>query len=154
MGYEAESGAVRTISGTMKLHMELERRIARFKNVEACVVLQSGFAANAGTVGAVLTPEAHVISNALNHASTIDGAMLSRAKINVYPHKHHFAADRILAGLEEAGFDTRMSDTPITPVMVGERGLAHQFSRACSRKVFLHRGLDFPRLRRTRRGCG
>ncbi len=54
--YGAGSGAVRTISGTMTLHMELEERIARFKNVEACVVFQSGFAANAGTVSAILTP--------------------------------------------------------------------------------------------------
>ena len=50
------SGAVRTIAGTMKIHMELEEKIARFKNVEACVVFQSGFAANAGTVAAILTP--------------------------------------------------------------------------------------------------
>src|ERR1019366_7581325 len=53
--YGAGSGAVRTISGTMSLHVELERRIAAFKNVEACVVFQSGFAANAGTVSAILT---------------------------------------------------------------------------------------------------
>src|SRR6266699_5200437 len=52
--YGAGAGAVRTIAGTMKLHMELEEQIARFKNVEACVVFQSGFAANAGTVSAVL----------------------------------------------------------------------------------------------------
>src|SRR5215471_16019692 len=51
------SGAVRTISGTMSIHMELEERIAQFKHVEACVVFQSGFAANAGTVSAILTPE-------------------------------------------------------------------------------------------------
>ncbi len=53
--YGVGSGAVRTISGTMTLHMELEERIAAFKNVEACVVFQSGFAANAGTVAAMLT---------------------------------------------------------------------------------------------------
>ncbi|HEY1464224.1 MAG TPA: aminotransferase class I/II-fold pyridoxal phosphate-dependent enzyme, partial [Terriglobales bacterium] len=52
--YGVGSGAVRTIAGTMKIHMELEEKIARFKNVEACVVFQSGFAANAGTVSAVL----------------------------------------------------------------------------------------------------
>src|SRR6201981_462598 len=51
--YGGGSGAVRTIAGTMKIHMELEEKIARFKNVEACVVFQSGFAANAGTVSAV-----------------------------------------------------------------------------------------------------
>ena len=70
--YGAGSGAVRTISGTMTLHMQLEERIARFKNVEACVVFQSGFAANAGTVSAILTPEDHIISDELNHASIID----------------------------------------------------------------------------------
>jgi glycine C-acetyltransferase len=98
----AGSGAVRTISGTMDLHMELERRIAKFKNVEACVVFQSGFAANAGTVSAVLGPEDHIVSDQLNHASIIDGARLSRAKIHVFPHKNHEAAGRILAELEGA----------------------------------------------------
>ena len=83
--YGVGSGAVRTISGTMSLHMQLEERIARFKNVEACVVFQSGFAANAGTVAAVLTPEDHIISDELNHASIIDGCRLSRAKIHVFP---------------------------------------------------------------------
>src|SRR6202043_3121895 len=84
----------------MKIHMELERRIARFKNVEACVVFQSGFAANAGTVSAVLTPEDHIVSDELNHASIIDGCRLSRAKIHVFPHKDHAAAGRILGELE------------------------------------------------------
>ena len=100
--YGAGSGAVRTISGTMDLHMELERRIAAFKNVEACVVFQSGFAANAGTVSAVLTPEDHIISDELNHASIIDGCRLSKAKIHVFPHKDHAAARRILAELDGA----------------------------------------------------
>jgi glycine C-acetyltransferase len=100
--YGAGSGAVRTISGTMDLHMRLEERIAAFKNVEACVVFQSGFAANAGTVSAVLGPEDHIISDQLNHASIIDGARLSRAKIHVFPHKDHEAAGRILAELDGA----------------------------------------------------
>jgi glycine C-acetyltransferase len=100
--FGAGSGAVRTIAGTMELHMELEQRIAQFKNVEACVVFQSGFAANAGTVAAVLTPEDHIISDALNHASIIDGCRLSRAKIHVFPHKDHEEADRILDGLHSA----------------------------------------------------
>ena len=85
--YGAGSGAVRTISGTMSLHNELERRIAKFKNVEACVVFQSGFAANAGTVAAILTPEDHIVSDELNHASIIDGCRLSRAKIHVFRHR-------------------------------------------------------------------
>src|SRR5512143_1177829 len=90
------SGAVRTISGTMSLHMQLEERIAAFKNVEACVVFQSGFAANAGTVSAVLTAEDHIISDELNHASIIDGCRLSKAKIHVFPHKDTAAAARLL----------------------------------------------------------
>jgi glycine C-acetyltransferase len=98
--YGAGSGAVRTISGTMDLHMQLEERIAKFKHVEACVVFQSGFAANAGTVAAVLTPEDHIISDELNHASIIDGCRLSRAKIHVFPHKDHAAAGRILTELD------------------------------------------------------
>src|ERR671937_700599 len=85
--YGAGSGAVRTIAGTMSLHMELEEKIARFKNVEACVVFQSGFTANAGTVSAILGKEDFIISDELNHASIIDGARLSRAKIKVFRHK-------------------------------------------------------------------
>ena len=93
------SGAVRTISGTMSLHMQLEERIARFKHSEACVVFQSGFAANAGTVSAILGPEDHIISDELNHASIIDGCRLSKAKIHVFPHKDVAAAERILQEL-------------------------------------------------------
>ena len=64
--------------------MELEEKIARFKNVEACVVFQSGFTANAGTVSAILGNEDFIISDELNHASIIDGCRLSRAKIQVF----------------------------------------------------------------------
>src|SRR5450755_4396780 len=99
--YGAGSGAVRTISGTMSLHMELERRIAEFKKSEACVVFQSGFAANAGTVSAILGPEDHIISDALNHASIIDGCRLSRGKIHVFPHKDTTRAEAILKELSD-----------------------------------------------------
>ncbi len=100
--YGVGSGAVRTISGTMRLHMQLEERIAAFKHVEACVVFQSGFAANAGTVSAILAPEDHIVSDELNHASIIDGCRLSRAKIHVFPHKDVEAAGRLLAELDTA----------------------------------------------------
>ena len=93
------SGSVRTIAGTMAIHMELERRLAEFKNVEAVVVFQSGFAANAGTVSAVLTKEDVVVSDELNHASIIDGCRLSRAAIKVFPHKDVDAARRIIHDL-------------------------------------------------------
>ncbi len=98
--YGAGSGAVRTISGTMHLHMELEQRIAKFKNVEACVVFQSGFAANAGTVSAILGPDDHIISDELNHASIIDGCRLSKAKIHVFRHRDAAHAAEKLAALD------------------------------------------------------
>src|SRR3954463_111563 len=98
--YGVGSGAVRTIAGTMKIHMELEEKIARFKNVEACVVFQSGFAANAGTVSAVLGKDDFIISDALNHASIIDGARLSKAKILVFRHKDIAHAEKQLASLK------------------------------------------------------
>ena len=94
--YGAGAGAVRTIAGTMKIHMELEEQIARFKNVEACVVFQSGFTANAGTVSAVLGKEDLIISDELNHASIIDGARLSKATIKVFKHKDVSDCERIL----------------------------------------------------------
>jgi glycine C-acetyltransferase len=97
--YGVGSGAVRTISGTMAMHMELERRLAKFKHVESVVVFQSGFAANAGTVAAILTKDDVVVSDELNHASIIDGCRLSKAAIKVFPHKDVEAARRILKEL-------------------------------------------------------
>jgi glycine C-acetyltransferase len=100
--YGAGAGAVRTIAGTMRSHMQLEEQIAKFKNVEACVVFQSGFTANAGTVSAVLGKEDLIISDELNHASIIDGARLSRATIKVFKHKDVKDCERILQ--EHASF--------------------------------------------------
>jgi glycine C-acetyltransferase len=93
------SGSVRTIAGTMAIHLELERRLAAFKQTEAVVVFQSGFTANAGTVAALLTKDDVVISDELNHASIIDGCRLSRAAIKVFPHKDVDAARSILGQL-------------------------------------------------------
>src|ERR1700761_5663838 len=90
------SGAVRTIAGTMKIHMELEEKIAAFKGVEACVVFQSGFTANAGTVSSILGKEDFILSDELNHASIIDGARLSKAKIKVFRHKDAAHAEELL----------------------------------------------------------
>ncbi len=99
--YGVGSGAVRTIAGTMKIHMELEEKIARFKNVEACVVFQSGFTANAGTVSALLGKDDFIISDELNHASIIDGCRLSRAKILVFRHKDAAHAEEQLASVKD-----------------------------------------------------
>jgi glycine C-acetyltransferase len=93
------SGSVRSIAGTMSIHMELERRLAEFKHTEAVVVFQSGFTANAGTVSSILTREDVVISDSLNHASIIDGCRLSRAAIKVFPHKDVDAARGVLREL-------------------------------------------------------
>src|SRR6188768_3979315 len=93
------SGSVRTIAGTMDIHMELERRLAAFKKTEAAVVFQSGFAANAGTVSSILGRDDVIVSDELNHASIIDGARLSRAMIKVFPHRDVAAARSILQQL-------------------------------------------------------
>src|ERR671914_1378871 len=104
------SGSVRTIAGTMAIHMELERKLAEFKKVEAVVVFQSGFAANAGTVSAILTKEDVVISDELNHASIIDGCRLSRATIKVFPHKDVDAARKIIKDLPKEGRKLLITD--------------------------------------------
>jgi len=95
--YGVGSGSVRTIAGTMQIHMALERKLAAFKHTEAAVVFQSGFTANAGTVSSILGRDAVIVSDELNHASIIDGARLSRAAIKVFPHRDVAAARRIVA---------------------------------------------------------
>jgi glycine C-acetyltransferase len=98
--YGVGTGAVRSISGTMKIHMELEEQIARFKHTEACVVFQSGFTANAGTVSAILGKDDLIISDELNHASIIDGCRLSKATIKVFKHKDVADCERVLKETE------------------------------------------------------
>jgi glycine C-acetyltransferase len=89
------AGAVRTIAGTMDLHVALEEQIAKFKGTEACVVFQSGFTANAGTVAAILGKDDLILSDELNHASIIDGCRLSRATIKVFKHKDLADCERV-----------------------------------------------------------
>jgi glycine C-acetyltransferase len=97
--YGVGTGSVRPIAGTMELHLELEARLAAFKQTEAVVVFQSGFTANAGTVASILGKDDIVVSDELNHASIIDGCRLSRATIKVFPHKDVRSARDILRGL-------------------------------------------------------
>jgi len=104
------SGSVRTIAGTMEIHMELERRLAVFKKTEAAVVFQSGFTANAGTVSSILGRDDIIISDELNHASIIDGARLSRATIKVFPHRDIDAARAILEALPVASRKLLITD--------------------------------------------
>ena len=84
--FGAGSGAVRTIAGTMSLHEELEARLATFKHTEAVLTFQSGFTANTGVIP-ILAPEgATIVSDALNHASIIDGIRLTKAERKIFPH--------------------------------------------------------------------
>lgn len=95
--YGAGSGAVRTIAGTMSLHEELERRLAEFKQVPAVLTFQSGFTANTGVIP-ILAPEgAVIVSDALNHASIIDGIRLTKAERKVFAHADMDALRAVLA---------------------------------------------------------
>jgi glycine C-acetyltransferase len=84
--YGAGSGAVRTIAGTMSLHEELERRLAEFKRVDAVLTFQSGFTCNTGVIPIVAPEGATIVSDALNHASIIDGIRLTKADRKIFPH--------------------------------------------------------------------
>jgi glycine C-acetyltransferase len=94
--YGVGPAAVRSIAGTMDLHLELERRLAAFKGVEAAITFQSGFTANMGTIPALVGKEDAVFSDELNHASIIDGCRLSGAKIIRYAHVTPQDLDRVL----------------------------------------------------------
>jgi glycine C-acetyltransferase len=92
----AGSGAVRTIAGTMSLHERLEEDLAEFKGTEATLVFQSGFTANTGVIPTITGPDDLIVSDALNHASIIDGMRLSKAPRKIYPHKDMAALREIL----------------------------------------------------------
>ncbi|MGZ8474686.1 MAG: glycine C-acetyltransferase [Candidatus Limnocylindria bacterium] len=98
--FGAGSGAVRTIAGTMSLHEELESRLAEFKHVEAVLTFQSGFTCNTGVIPILASEGAVIVSDALNHASIIDGIRLTKAERRIFPH-----AD--MAALGEALRDVR-----------------------------------------------
>jgi glycine C-acetyltransferase len=94
--YGVGPGAVRTIAGTMDLHLELERRIAKFKRVEAAITFQSGFTANTGTIPALVGKQDVVFSDELNHASIIDGCRLSGATIKRYDHANPASLESVI----------------------------------------------------------
>jgi glycine C-acetyltransferase len=130
--YGVGSGAVRTIAGTMRIHMDLEEKIAAFKGVEACVVFQSGFAANAGTVSAILGKEDFILSDELNHASIIDGARLSRAKIKVFRHKDVAHAEELLREIQnEPGRKLVITDGVFS--MDGDIGPVGELAALCEK---------------------
>lgn len=89
-------GAVRSIAGTMELHLELEKRMANFKGVEAAITMQSGFAANLAAIPALVGKEDVLFTDELNHASIIDGCRLSGARIEKYKHADAADLDRVI----------------------------------------------------------
>jgi len=94
--YGVGPGAVRTIAGTMDLHLELEQRMAKFKGVEAAITLQSGFSANLAAIPALVGKEDVLFTDELNHASIIDGCRLSGARIVKYAHADAADLDRVI----------------------------------------------------------
>ncbi|MEP6681110.1 MAG: glycine C-acetyltransferase [Chloroflexota bacterium] len=100
--YGAGSGAVRTIAGTMSLHEELERRLAEFKRVEAVLTFQSGFTCNTGVIPILAPDGATIVSDALNHASIIDGIRLTKAERKIFPHGDMDALRRTLGEVRAA----------------------------------------------------
>ena len=101
--YGVGSGSVRTIAGTMSLHVELEEKLARFKHTEASLTFQSGYATNLGVISALMLPEDIIISDELNHASIIDGIRLNRTPRKVYPHRDMAGLRRVLEESRGAG---------------------------------------------------
>ena len=96
--YGVSSGASRLVSGTMELHEALEKRIARFKGTEAALVFNSGYAANTGIIPALTGKGDVIFCDRLNHASILDGCLLSRAKLVRYPHNDMPALRRLIDG--------------------------------------------------------
>jgi len=94
------SGSVRPIAGTMDLHMELERRLAKFKRAEASLVYQTGFATNAGLIPQLAGDGDLIVSDELNHGSIIDGVRLSKADKAVYKHADPADLERVLGEAE------------------------------------------------------
>ncbi len=99
------SGAVRTIAGTMDLHEELEHDLAEFKGTEAVLTFQSGFTANTGVIPTITGDEDLIVSDALNHASIIDGMRLSKAPRKIYPHADVEGLRTVLREAREQGRD-------------------------------------------------
>ena len=106
--YGVGAGAVRTISGTLRVHTELEARIAKFKHTERAIVFQSGFNANLGTISAVVGSGDLIISDELNHASIIDGCRLTKADRKIYKHKDMGSLEAVLKAVKNSDYGTRL----------------------------------------------
>ena len=125
----AGTAAVRTIIGTMEMHLELERRLARFKGTEACVVFQSGFTCNSGVIPVLVGEGDVIISDALNHASIIDGCRLARAEIRRYAHKDMGELEQQLKDTQ--GYRRRLVITDGVFSMDGDIAPLPEIARLC-----------------------
>jgi 8-amino-7-oxononanoate synthase len=132
------AGASRLISGHLDLHAEVEAQLAAFKGTEAALLFPSGYQANVGTIGTLVGRGDHVFSDALNHASIIDGCRLSRASVHVYPHRDARALEAILAATPQGGRRLIITDSVFS--MDGDRAPLRDLvalARAYHTSVFL-----------------
>ena len=125
------SGASRLIVGHTELHEQLERRLAAFMHTEAALLFNSGYAANVGAIPALCGPEDAIFSDALNHASLIDGCRLSRSKVVVYPHCDVSALDRML---RDTPARRRLVCTDAVFSMDGDRAPLVDLVEVCARR--------------------
>ncbi len=125
----AGTAAVRTIIGTMEMHLELERRLAAFKGTEACIVFQSGFTCNSGVIPVLVGEGDVIISDALNHASIIDGCRLTRAEIRRFAHKDMGELEQQLKDTQ--GYRRRLVITDGVFSMDGDIAPLPEIARLC-----------------------
>ena len=120
------SGASRLIAGHLALHAEVEAQLAAFKGTEAALLFPSGYQANVGAITALVGRGDHVFSDALNHASIIDGCRLSRASVHVYPHRDMRALEGLLASTPSGGRRLIVTDSVFS--MDGDRAPLHHLA--------------------------
>jgi len=113
------AGASRLVSGHTELHARVEARLAAFKGVEAALLFPTGYHANVGAIGALVGRGDHVYSDALNHASIVDGCRLARATVHVYPHGDARALDAALGATPRGGRRLIVTDSVFS--MDGDR---------------------------------
>ena len=128
--YGCGTGASRLIAGDTELHARVERRLAGFKGTEAALLFPSGYQANVGTISALVGLGDHVFSDALNHASIIDGCRLSRASVHVYPHRDVRALEAMLAATPTGGRRLIVTDSVFS--MDGDRAPLQELVAAAS----------------------
>lgn len=116
--FGAGSGSSRLVAGTLEIHLDFEHELARFKGFEAALLMSTGYMANLGVLQALLSPADAVFSDALNHASIVDGCRLSRAAVQIYPHKDASTLEKMLQ--KAKGFRRRLIVTESVFSMDGD----------------------------------